>query len=176
MTSPTPTRRDYCKGPRKTYTAAIRYLSSSTPVALLLSALPPVYLILFSAIYYSRNPYAPLTGAATSYCVSLSLIWALAAIAIWKTAPNALSVAIYLNRAIGNWAAISFILLVSYGFSILPVNYTSILFVTLAPLVLTLHLAADLLRAVRERLYVTLDAASPPSSPPTEAPKIIVYE
>jgi hypothetical protein len=109
--------------------------------------------------------------------VSLSLIWALAAVAIWKTAPNALSVAIYLNRAIGNWAAISFLLLVSYGFSILPVNYTSILFVTLAPLVLTLHLAADLLCAVRERLYVTLEPSSPsPATQPTGAPKIVIHQ
>jgi hypothetical protein len=169
--------RDYCKGLRKTYTAVIRFLSTNTPLALLLSGLPATYLILFSAVYYSRNPYAPLSGAATSYCVCLTLIWLLATVAVWKTAPNALTVAIYLNRAIGNWAAISFLLLISYGFSVIPVSYTSILFVTLAPLVLTLHLTADIQRTVRERLYAALEPPklSPPEQP-TGAPKIVIHQ
>ena len=161
--APSPIRRDYCKGVRTTYAAIIRFLATHTPLALLLSALPATYIVLFTAIYYIKNPGAPLSGAATSYSVALALLWLVAVIAVWKIAPNALSVVIYLMRAIANWAAISFLILVSYGFSILPVAYTSVLFVTLAPLVITLHLAADILHSVRERLYRTLEAPSPPS-------------
>lgn len=170
-----PSNRDYCKGLRKTYTAVIEFFSKNTPVALLLSALPPCYLILFSTFYYSRYPTAPLTGAATSYCVSLTLIWILAAISIWKTAPNALTIAIYLNRAIGNWAAISFLLLLSYGFSVIPVSYTYILFVTLAPLVLTLHLAADILCTVRRRLFTILETQQQQQQPEIP-PKIVIHQ
>lgn len=161
--------RDYCKGPRKTYAAAIRLAATHTAPALVLTALPAAYVVAFAIVYYSQNPQAPLSGAVASACVSLTAIWLIAALSIWRTAPNALSIAIYLNRAVGNWAAISFLILLSYGFSALPLQYTSILFIVLTPILLGLHVTADILREVRQRLYAALE----PPSPPTE---IVIHE
>jgi hypothetical protein len=154
--------RDYCKGPRKTYAAAIRLAATHTPLALLLTALPAAYVVAFAIVYYSQNPHAPLSGAVTSACVTLAAIWLVAALSVWRTAPNALSVAIYLTRAVGNWAAISFLILLSYGFSALPLQYTSIMAIVLTPLLLGLHVAADIFREVRQRLYTILEPPQPP--------------
>jgi hypothetical protein len=173
-----PLRHDYCKGLRKTYAAVIRVIANNTPLSHILSAIPAAYLVGFTIFFYSQGPRAttdPFFGGTISLCVGLTLLWLWAAVCIWKTAPNALSVAIYLNRAIGNWTTISFLLLLFYGITVLPGQYTSYLFVTLTPLVLTLHLTADIQRAVRERLYVALEPPSPPPEP-TGAPKIVIHE
>lgn len=160
--------RDYCKGPRKTYAAAIRLAAAHTAPALLLTALPAAYVTIFAIVYYSQNPHAPLSGTIAAACVSLAAIWLVAALSIWRTAPNALSIAIYLTRAVGNWAAISFLILLSYGFSALPIQYTSILFIVLTPLLLGLHITADIQREVRRRLYSFLELAAAPTEPPAE--------
>jgi len=177
-----PLRHDYCKGLRKTYAAVIRVISNNTPLSHILTAIPAAYLIGFTIFYYSqpstgyRSSVDPFFGGTVSLCVALTLLWLWAALCIWKIAPNALSVSIYINRAIGNWTTISFILLLFYGISVLPGQYTSYLFVTLSPLILTLHLTADIQRAVRERLYVALEPPSPPPDESTGMPKIVIHE
>jgi hypothetical protein len=176
-----PSRYDYCKGVRKTYAAAIRLISNNMPLTHILTAIPAAYLTAFTIFFYSdsdrrRSTTAdPFFGGTISLCVALTLLWSWAALCIWKTAPNALSVAIYLNRAIGNWTTISFLLLLFYGISVLPGGYTAYLFVTLTPLILTLHLTADIQRGVRDRLFAALEPPSPPPEP-TGAPKIVIHE
>lgn len=157
--------RDYCKGPRKTYAAAIRLIAAHTPLALVLTALPAAYVVAFAIVYYGQHPHAPLSGAVASAGVTLSAIWLIAALSVWRTAPNALSVAIYLTRAVSNWAAISFLILLSYGFSALPLQYTSILAIILTSLLLDLHVAADIFCEVRHRLYTILEPPTGHSRP-----------
>ena len=174
-----PFRHDYCKGVRKTYAAAIRLISNNTPLTHILTAIPAIYLVIFTIFFYSEGQRSlsadPFFGGTISMCVALTLLWSWAALCIWKTAPNALSVAIYLNRAIGNWMTISLLLLLFYGISVIPRGYTAYLFVTLTPLILTIHLATDIQRAVRDRLFAALEPPSPPPEP-TGAPKIVIHE
>lgn len=163
--------RDYCKGPRKTYAAAIQLAASNNAAAAVTTALPAAYITAFAAIYYSQTPAAPLSGVVATACVILFLLWLWGVLCAWRTAPNALSVAIYLNRAIGNWATISFLILLSYGVSLLPVQYTSILFIFLTPLLIGLQITADIQRAIRTRLYTALEAATvlPKFAPPVDS-------
>ncbi len=145
------TSRDYRKGLLKTYTAVIQRASSSNGIAAVATAFPIAYVMDVSIIYYFQNPLSTIIGTAHA---ALFLLWILSTSSIWCAAQNALSVAMYLNHAIGIWIDVSFLSHIIYGVSLLPIQYSSIPVVFLMPLPIVLHITADIQRAVRTRLYV----------------------
>jgi hypothetical protein len=160
----TQTHRDLCKGVRQTYGAMNRWLAANYVAAAILSGAPTIYLTGF-IIYQStqlRVNYASQVFASPSYIIlsNLILTWAVSAITVWKKMPNLLTVCIFIYNCIGHWAFITFMIVIFYGSSVLAGGYISYLAAVLLPEIIILMVSADLLRALRTRLFDEINAVS----------------
>ena len=163
-------RTDYCKGVRKTYGAVLSVLASHGVTAGFIGGLPLYYLIAMVSVYHKSNVATLLAGGSYSFLGALVVAWILACVCIWKVWPNGLSISILLLKALGYWSLVSFTILLFYGISRLPLEFTTYLFVMLMPEILLLLLTADVLRTVRNQQFATLETvqSTPIESVPVE--------
>jgi hypothetical protein len=165
--------RDLCKGARQTYGAMLRWVAGNYAVAGILSGAPTLYMtgfIIYQSTQIERN-YASQVFASPSYIIlsNLILTWIIAAITLWKKMPNLLSVCIFVYNCIGNWAFISFMIVIFYASSVLASGYISYLAAILLPEVIILMISADLLRALRSRMYTEIAAVHAATAPLEES-------
>jgi hypothetical protein len=161
--------RDLCKGLRQTYGAMLRWISRNYIVAGILSGAPTIYLVGF-IIYQSTQikiNYASQVFASPSYIIlsNLILTWAVAAITLWKKMPNLLSVCIFVYSCISHWALISFMIVIFYASSVLASGYINYLAAILLPEIIILMISADILRALRSRLFSEIDTINRATAP-----------
>lgn len=153
-------RTDYCKGLRKTYGAVLEALATYGITVGFIDGLPLYYLGAMVIVYHKSNVASLLAGGSYSFLGALVVAWAFACLCIWKVWPNGLSFSILILKALGYWSLVSFTILVFYGFSRLPLEFTTYLFVMLMPEILLLLFTADVLRAVRARQFRALEASA----------------
>jgi hypothetical protein len=120
-------------------------------------------------VYHKTSVAALLAGGSYSFLGVLVVAWVLAGLCIWKVWPNGLTFSILLLKALGYWSLVSFLILLFYGASRLPLEYTTYLFVMLMPEILLLLFTADVLRAVRTRQFKAIESA-------TLAPRVVAPE
>jgi hypothetical protein len=160
-------RTDYCKGVRKTYGAILEALATYGVAASVIAGLPLLYLATMVIVYHKTSVAALLAGGSYSFLGALLVAWALACLCIWKVWPNGLTFSILLLKALGYWSLVSFTILLFYGVSRLPLEYTTYLFVMLMPEILLLLFTADVLRTVRARQFKALDTSTLAPGPTT---------
>ncbi len=158
-------RIDHCKGVRKTYGAILEVLATYGVTAGVIAGLPLFYLATMVIVYHKTSVAALLAGGSYSFLGVLVVAWAVACLCVWKIWPNGLTFSILLLKALGYWSLVSFLILLFYGASRLPLEYTTYLFVMLMPEILLLLFTADVLRTVRSRQFKAIENASRVATP-----------
>ena len=164
-------RTDLCKGCRKTYAAALELLASNNWFAGLLAGLPLYYLASMMIAYHKTSVALILSGGSYSFLVALIVSMINAGVCLWRVWPNGLTLSIFVMKALGYWSFVSFLILLFYGVSRLPMEITTYLFVMIMPEILLLLFTADVLRAARTRHFKALEVAATaaPVAEPTTA-------
>jgi hypothetical protein len=155
--------RDYCRSCRKTYAAVLELGASNNIGVVFIAGLPLYYLVAMAASYKSTSVAATLAGGSYTFIGVLSFAWLWCMICLFRRLANGITVSIFLLKAMGYWSFVSFAILLFYGISRLPLEYTTYLFVMLMPEVVLLLFSADMLRAARTRMFkemATLPTAS----------------
>jgi hypothetical protein len=148
---------DYFRGCRKAYASIIKAFAANNIVALFVTGIP-IYYILSLGIYQSaRSVLSYYTSAVWVFLSILLVAWIIAAIAVWKTMPNLLSVSIFVYKAFGYWCLVSSFLVAIYLSPYVPGIVLSYALWALMPSIAFLLICGDILRSVRTRLYEALE-------------------
>jgi hypothetical protein len=155
-------KMDDCKPIRKTYDAVLKLLASNHYVAMFVTSCPILYIF----VYVVSNSVSGSVGAfgILSYLNNIGytifgvllLAWAVGCASIWKKMPNLLSLGIFVYKCIGHWTLVSFVMIVLYVTSYAGVRVTGWLTMGFLPSIVLLLFAADVMRAVRHRLFEEL--------------------
>jgi len=153
--------RDYCSPLRKAYDGVLKALASTNIVAGAVTGIPFYYLFSIAG-YYTRIPAYSYSYYYTSpiwiFGSILTVGWMIGMVALWKTMPNLLTIAIFLYKAIGYWCLISFFLVLFYLTpSLVQMGMLGMVITAILPSILFLLFCADILRTVRTRLYKLLE-------------------
>jgi hypothetical protein len=155
---------DYFRGCRKAYASIIKAFAANNIVALFVTGVP-IYYILSLGIYQSaRSVISYYTSAVWVFLAILLTAWIIAAIAVWKTMPNLLTVGVFIYKAFGYWCLVSSFLVAIYLSPYVPGIVLSYALWALMPSIAFLLICGDILRSVRTRLYEVLEK---PSTAPT---------
>ena len=157
-------RIDHCKGCRKTYGAALELFASNNWIAGFLAGMPLYYLSAMMIVYHKSYVAGLLSGGSYSFLGALIIAMANAGLCLWRVWPNGLTLSIFILKALGYWSFISFLILLFYGTSRLPLEITTYLTVMIMPEILILLFTADVLRAARTRHFKALETTVPPAS------------
>ena len=148
--------RDYCGPFRKSYNGVLNALAATNVIAGIFTGVPFSYLFAIAG-YYTNSPNY-YTQPIWIFGSILAVGWTIGMIALWKTMPNLLTVAIFLYKAIGYWCLVSFFLVLFYFTPYLHgMGTLEIVMIVIIPSILLLLFCADILRIVRTRLYKLLD-------------------
>lgn len=153
-------RIDYCKGCRKTYSAALELLASNNWIVGAMTGMPLYYLATMMIVYHRAYFVAYLGGGAYSFLGILIAAWINAGVCLWRFWPNGLTLSIFVMKAFGYWSFVSFFILLFYGVSRLPVEIATYLVVLIMPEILLLLFTADVLRAARTRHFKAIEVAA----------------
>ena len=159
-------RNDYCLSCRKTYSALLELGASNNVSVAVVGGLPLYYLGAMAIAYKSTAVASVLAGGYYSFIGVLSFAWLWCMICLFRRLANGITLSIFLLKALGYWSFVSFAILLFYGVSRLPLEYTTYLFVLLMPEVVLLLFSADMLRAARTRMFKEM-ATLPVSAPNT---------
>jgi hypothetical protein len=167
--------RDYCSPLRKSYTGVLKALAATNVVAGLFTGVPFYYLFAIAG-YYTNLPtyyyYSYYTQPIWIFGSILMVGWIIGMVALWKTMPNLLTIAIFLYKAIGYWCLVSFFLVLFYFTPYLHgMGTLGMVMIVILPSILFLLFCADILRTARTRLYTALDPR--PALPAVDARPVI---
>jgi hypothetical protein len=151
---------DYCKGCRKFYTNLLTYLASYSLIAGLIAGTPLYYLAGMTIAYHKSYIAIYLSGGIYSFIGISIFAFINAIICLWRIWPNGLTVSIFIYKSVGYWSLVSFLILLFYGVSQLPLEITRYLVVMIMPEILLLLFTADVLRASRTRHFKFLESTS----------------
>ena len=158
---------DYFRGCRKAYASLIKAFAANNIVALLITGIP-IYYTLSLGIYQSaRTVLTYYTSAVWVFLSILLMAWIIAAIAVWKTMPNLLTVGIFVYKAFGYWCLVSSFLVAIYLSPYVSSTVLSYALWALLPSIAFLLICGDILRSVRTRLYEALEKPAPTATAPT---------
>jgi hypothetical protein len=157
--------RDTCRSMRKTYDAILKVLTAWRWLPAILVGIPVVYIIGF--LIYSSAMTSLLASflSGTGYTIFgvLMIAWILVIISIWKTYPNLISMSVFIYKCIGHWSLVSFLILLFYGMHYgSAAHYYLVAF--LLPPILLLLFCADILRAIRTRMFADLERPTSPEN------------
>jgi len=162
--------RDYCSPLRKAYDGVLKAIASTNIVAGAVTGIPFYYLFSIAGYYTNLPNYY--TQPIWIFGSILAVGWIIGMVALWKTMPNLLTIAIFLYKAIGYWCLVSFFLVLFYFTPYLHgMGTLGIVMIVILPSILFLLFCADVLRTVRTRLYTALD--SRPALPAVDARPVI---
>jgi len=151
---------DYFRGCRKAYASIIKAFAANNIVALFVTGVP-IYYILSLGIYQSaRSVLSYYTSAVWVFLSILLVAWVIAAIAVWKTMPNLLTVGVFIYKAFGYWCLVSSFLVAIYLSPYVSSSILSYALWALMPSIAFLLICGDILRSVRTRLYEVLEKPS----------------
>ena len=120
-------RIDHCKGCRKTYGAALELFASNNWIAGFLAGMPLYYLSAMMIVYHKSYVAGLLSGGSYSFLGALILAMANAGLCLWRVWPNGLTLSIFILKALGYWSFVSFLILLFYGMSRLPLEISTYL-------------------------------------------------
>lgn len=163
--------RDYCRSCRKTYGAVLELVASNSISTAILGGLPLYYLGSMVIAYKSTAVASVLAGGSYSFLGVLVFAWLWSFLCLARRLANGITISIFLLKALGYWSFVSFAILLFYGISRLPLEFTTYLFAMLMPEVVLLLFSADVLRAARSRLFKELAVpvnTTAPSAPQTD--------
>jgi hypothetical protein len=157
------TARDSCQGLRKTYNAVIEALASHRVVAGALIGLPVYFIVGFIIVQYAHTSYVRSVLSSGSFTLMgfLAASWIVACISIKKVLPNLLSVSIFVYTCIGHWSIISLLIMILYGWSLIPSILTSYITGGLIPIIALLIVCSDIMRCIRKQLFEKLAVPLP---------------
>jgi hypothetical protein len=153
---------DYFRGFRKAYASIIKAFAANNIVALFVTGVPIYYILSLGIYQTARSVISYYTSAVWVFLSILIVAWVIAAIAIWKTMPNLLTVGIFIYKAFGYWCLVSAFIVAIYISPYVPGTVLSYALWCLTPSIAFLLICGDILRAVRTRLY---DALNPVPNP-----------
>jgi hypothetical protein len=164
-------RKDFCKGLRTTYVACLNFLATNGWVVGVLSGLPTYTLIVAMINIHSSSPQYSVgnilgRGLYVLFTI-LTLTWLIGLVSLWKVLPNLLTLTIFSYTSLAHWSIISFLILLVYGWGILPLGVFSYLTVILIPGTVILLLCGDLLRTRRQQMFQVLETATNGATAPT---------
>ena len=149
---------DYCLGCRKAYASIIKTIAANNIIALAVAGIP-IYYILSLGIYQASASIIYQYTSAVWVLMSIFIIaWIVAAIATWKVMPNLLSFSIFIYKAFGYWCLVSTFIVAFYVSPYISGTLLSYALWCLMPSILFLLVCGDILRAIRSRLYATLES------------------
>jgi hypothetical protein len=155
-------RRDFCKGLRATYGATLQFLAANGWLIGVVSGLPSYTLIVAMINIHSSSPQyfvADIIGRGLYVLFTLiTLVWFLGLLSVWRVLPNLLTVTIFSYTSLAHWSIISFLILMVYGWGVLPVGVFAYLTAILIPGTLVLLFCGDLLRVRRRKMFQALEA------------------
>ena len=160
--------RDYCSGIRKTYGSIVKALAINNIVASIITFIPVVYMIILG-IYQAREiSVYNTTSSIWIFFTTLFIAWLIGLIAMWKTMPNLLTFTIFVYKAFGYWCLITtfitIFITIFYASGYIPTHIIGYLLIAIIPSIFFLLMSADILRAVRSRMYAIIEAGVPPST------------
>jgi hypothetical protein len=155
-------RRDLCKGVRATYGASLQFLAANGWIVGVVSGLPSYTLIVAMINIHSSSPQyfvADILGRGLYVLFTLiTLVWILGLLSVWRVLPNLLTVTIFSYTSLAHWSIISFLILMVYGWGMLPLGVFAYLTAILVPGTLVLLFCGDLLRIRRRQMFQALEA------------------
>lgn len=119
--------------------------------------MPLYYLSAMMIVYHKSYVAGLLSGGSYSFLGALIVAMANAGLCLWRVWPNGLTLSIFVLKALGYWSFVSFLILLFYGMSRLPLEITTYLTVMIMPEILILLFTADVLRAARSRHFKALE-------------------
>ena len=155
-------KMDACKPVRKTYDAVLKLLATNHYVAMFVASCPILYIfgyVVSNSVSSSVGAFGILSylnSIGYTLFATLLLAWAVGCASIWKKMPNLLTVGIFVYKCIGHWTLVSFVIIIFYVTSYAGARVTGWLITGFLPSVLLLLFAADVMRAVRHRLFEEL--------------------
>jgi len=153
--------RDYCGPFRKSYNGVLNALAATNVIAGIFTGVPFSYLFAIAGYYTNSQIYY--TQPIWIFGSILAAGWIIGIIALWKTMPNLLTIAIFLYKAVGYWCLVSFFLVLFYFTPYLHgMGTLGMVMIVIIPSILFLLFCADVLRTVRSRLYKLLETSALP--------------
>lgn len=151
--------KDNCKGFRKGYNAFLALCASNNIIISFLISSPIIYyltIIGFQTYYTSPHIYM-ITNTSYGFVSVLFVSYCLALLCIFKTMPNLLTVPIFVFKACGYWMLVSFMILIFYGFSILPSIISKYISLIILPEIILLLFSANIMHEIRSKIYRKLE-------------------
>lgn len=171
--------RDCCAPCRKGCNGFLGILTANRSLAALIAGGPVLYTLGF-VIYYAVNPFPYMAYVTTPAFILFGFIvtaWILAIISLSCKYPNSLTISIFVYKALGHWALVSFLLLLFYGFAQLGSAFDSFLVGGILPQIALLLFCSEVMMASRSRMFRDFEAKNaPPSTMPVELPGASVPE
>jgi hypothetical protein len=151
--------KDNCKGFRKGYNAFIALCASNNIIGSFLISSPIIYyltIIGFQTYYTSPHIYM-ITNTSYGFVSVLSVSYCIGLLCILKTMPNLISIPIFVFKACGYWMLVSFMILIFYGFSILPSIISKYISLIILPEIILLLFSANIMREMRTKMFKKLE-------------------
>jgi hypothetical protein len=156
-------RKDLCKGVRTTYVACLNFLAANGWAAAVLSGLPTYTLIVAMINIHSSSPQyfvADIIGRGLYVLFTIiTLTWLIGLLSLWRMLPNLLTLTIFSYTALAHWSIVSFLILMVYGWGVLPLQVFAYLTAILIPGTIVLLLCGDLLRIRRQLMFKAIEAS-----------------
>jgi hypothetical protein len=95
------------RGFRKAYASIIKAFAANNIVALFVTGVPIYYILSLGIYQTARSVISYYTSAVWVFLSILIVAWVIAAIAVWKTMPNLLTVGVFIYKAFGYWCLVS---------------------------------------------------------------------
>ena len=151
--------KDNCKGIRKTYNAFMALCASNNYIASLLISFPLIYYLTIIGLqnYYTSPHIYMITNTSYGFVSVLVVAYCLALLCVFKTMPNLLTISIFVFKAFGYWMLISFMILIFYGFSILPSIISKYISLIIIPEIILLMFSANIMREIRTKMFKKLE-------------------
>jgi len=164
---------DYFRGFRKAYASIIKAFAANNIVALFVTGVPIYYILSLGIYQTARSVISYYTSAVWVFLSILIVAWVIAAIAVWKTMPNLLTVGVFIYKAFGYWCLVSSFLVAIYLSPYVPGIVLSYALWALMPSIAFLLICGDILRSVRTRLYEVLEKPATATATAT-APTVVL--
>ena len=151
---------DYCKGPRFVYAAFLKFVASKSVIAGLASGFTVFVVTTFIILQniYNRAVFDIFSKPTLGIYFVLLASWFLCVLSIWRIMPNLLTFVIFVHNCLGHWSLVSFLLLLLYGNSALPIYYITYIIYGLIPGYLSLIVTVDLLRTLQTNMFAYLES------------------